>query len=87
MLLKLDLDGIAVSSGSACASGSLQASHVIKAIGVSDELEHSTIRFSLGNNTTREQMNRVLKALIKNVETLREMSPLYDSKKKEGKYV
>lgn len=87
LLLKLDLDGIAVSSGSACASGSLQASHVIKAIGVSDELEHSTIRFSLGNNTTREQMNRVLKALIKNVETLREMSPLYDSKKKEGKYV
>mgnify|MGYP002682745492 FL=1 len=87
LLLKLDLDGIAVSSGSACASGSLQASHVIKAIGVSDELAHSTIRFSLGNNTTREQMNRVLKALIKNVETLREMSPLYDSKKKEGKYV
>ena len=87
LLLKLDLDGVAVSSGSACASGSLQSSHVIKAIGVSDELAHSTIRFSLGNNTTREQMNRALKILIKNVETLREMSPLYDSKKKEGKYV
>jgi cysteine desulfurase len=87
LLMRLDLDGIAVSSGSACASGSLQASHVIKAIGVSDELAHSTIRFSLGKDTTQEQMNHTLEVLIKNVKVLREMSPLYDSKKKEGKYV
>ncbi len=87
ILMRLDLAGVAVSSGSACASGSLEASHVILSIGVKEELAHSTIRFSLGRETTADEMDYVFKALKKIVDDLRKMSPLYDYEKGIGFYV
>ncbi|HHX48904.1 MAG TPA: cysteine desulfurase NifS [Clostridiales bacterium] len=77
LLMMLDLAGIAVSSGSACASGSLEASHVISALGVKDELSHSSIRFSMGKDTTMEEMDYVYEQLKIAVERLRMLSPLY----------
>jgi len=87
VLMRLDLAGIAVSSGSACASGSLEASHVILSLGVKEELAHSTIRFSLGVDTTEQQMDYVFNVLKKTVDDLRRMSPLYDYEKGIGSYV
>ncbi|NLT18066.1 MAG: Cysteine desulfurase [Firmicutes bacterium ADurb.Bin080] len=87
ILMRLDLAGIAVSSGSACASGSLEASHVILSLGVKEELAHSTIRFSLGVDTTEQQMDYVFNVLKKTVDDLRKMSPLYDYEKGIGSYV
>lgn len=87
ILMRLDLSGVAVSSGSACASGSLEASHVILSIGVAEELAHSTIRFSLGNDTTEQEMDYVFQVLKRTVDDLRKMSPLYDYEKGIGKYV
>ena len=75
--MMLDLAGIAVSSGSACASGSLEVSHVISALGVKDELSHSSIRFSMGKDTTMEEMDYVYEQLKIAVERLRMLSPLY----------
>lgn len=77
LLMMLDLAGIAVSSGSACASGSLEVSHVISALGVKDELSHSSIRFSMGKDTTMEEMDYVYEQLKIAVERLRMLSPLY----------
>lgn len=76
MLLKLDMEGIAASTGSACSSGSLEASHVIRAIGISPEDSHGSIRFSLGRLNTQEDVKYVLEAFPKIVESLRAMSPL-----------
>ena len=87
VLMRLDLAGIAVSSGSACASGSLEASHVILSLGVKEELAHSTIRFSLGVDTTEQQMDYVFNVLKKTVDDLRRMSPLYDYEQGIGSYV
>ena len=87
VLMRLDLAGIAVSSGSACASGSLEAAHVILSLGVTEELAHSTIRFSLGVDTTEQQMDYVFNVLKKTVDDLRRMSPLYDYEKGIGSYV
>lgn len=77
LLMMLDLFGIAVSSGSACASGALEASHVISALGVKEELSHSSIRFSMSKDTTTEEMNYVYEQLVIAVERLRKLSPLY----------
>lgn len=77
LLMMLDLFGIAVSSGSACASGALEASHVISALGVKEELAHSSIRFSMSKDTTIEEMNYVYEQLVIAVERLRKLSPLY----------
>jgi cysteine desulfurase len=77
MLLNLDLEGIAASTGSACSSGSLEPSHVIKALGVSPEVAHSSLRFSLGRLNTDEDAEYLLEALPRIVKKLREMSPLY----------
>ena len=74
LLMLFDQEGIAVSTGSACSSTSLQPSHVLNAIGVSPELSHSSIRFTLGKETTKEEINYVLKVLIKKVEKLRKIS-------------
>ena len=87
ILINLDLNGIAVSSGSACSSGSLEPSHVILALGVPEELAHSSIRFSLGRDTTREEMDYTFKVLKDTVEKLRSISPLFDSDKGTGSYV
>lgn len=87
ILMLLDLNGIAVSSGSACSSGSLEASHVILALGVQEELAHSSIRFSLGRETTKEELDYTLQILKESVERLRAMSPLYNTAKGIGSYV
>ena len=76
MLLNLDLQGIAASTGSACSSGSLEPSHVLLAIGLSHELAHGSLRFTLGKYTTEEDIDFVLKVLPEIVNKLRAMSPL-----------
>lgn len=78
ILLNLDLKGIAVSSGSACTSGSLDPSHVILAIGVPIEHAHGTIRFSLGRYNTKEEVDYVLEQLVPIVAKLRAMSPFWN---------
>ncbi len=76
MLLNLDLQGIAASTGSACSSGSLEPSHVLMAIGLSHELAHGSLRFTLGKYTTEQDIDFVLKVLPEIVAKLRAMSPL-----------
>lgn len=77
ILFSLDLAGIAVSSGSACSSGSLEPSHVLLAIGVDVALSHGSIRFSFGKENTMEEVDYVADTLKATVLRLRKMSPLY----------
>ncbi|MDD2234768.1 MAG: cysteine desulfurase NifS [Desulfitobacteriaceae bacterium] len=77
LLLSLDMLGIAASSGSACTSGSLDPSHVLLAMGLSHEVAHGSLRFSLGRQNTVEDIDHVLEHLPEIVERLRAMSPLY----------
>ena len=77
LLLRLDLAGIAASSGSACTSGSLDPSHVLLAIGLPHEIAHGSLRFSLSDTNTQEEVDYVLNTLPGIVEVLRSMSPLY----------
>ncbi len=83
MLLRLDLEGISASSGSACTSGSLDPSHVLLAIGLPHEIAHGSLRLSLGDCNTEEQVDEVLRVLPGIVENLRNMSPLYEQFLKE----
>jgi cysteine desulfurase len=76
MVLGLDLEGIAVSSGSACTSGSLEPSHVLRAIGRSADLAHGSVRFTFGKSNTIDEIDYTLEKFIKIVEKLRKMSPL-----------
>jgi cysteine desulfurase len=69
---------IAVSSGSACTSASLEPSYVLRALGRSDELAHSSIRFTFGRFTTEEDVDFAIDLLTKKVQKLRELSPLWD---------
>lgn len=80
ILLFLDMQGIAISSGSACTSRSLKASHVIMATGVDAALAQGTVLFSLGVNNTEDDVTYVLEKLPSIVERLRQMSPLYSQK-------
>jgi cysteine desulfurase len=77
MLLNLDMKGIAASTGSACSSGSLEPSHVLKAIGVNDLDAHGSIRFTLGRSNTEKDVDAVLDVFPKIVDKLRKMSPVY----------
>ena len=74
----MKMKDIAVSSGSACTSASLEPSYVLRSMGVTDELAHSSIRFSLGRHTTAEEVDYVIVQVIKAVTELRELSPLYE---------
>ena len=74
----LALKDVAVSSGSACTSASLEPSFVLRALGRDDELAHSSIRFTLGRFTTEEEIDFVLAQLKEKVAKLREMSPLWE---------
>ena len=74
--MRLDLAGIAASSGSACTSGSLDPSHVLLAIGLPHEVAHGSLRLSLGSDTTEEDVDYVIATLPDIVSTLRAMSPL-----------
>jgi len=76
--LLMAIDSLAVSSGSACTSASLEPSYVLRAIGRNDELAHSSIRFSLGRFTTEEDVDYTVKLLKDKVEKLRQLSPLWD---------
>ena len=74
----MGMSGIAVSSGSACTSASLEPSYVLRAMGVGDDLAHSSIRFSLGRFTTQQEVDRAAELTISTVKRLRDMSPLYE---------
>lgn len=76
MLLHLDNNSIAASSGSACTSGSLEPSHVLRAMGIPPEVAHGSLRFSLGHSNTIHDVNKVIEVLPQIVKKLREMSPL-----------
>ena len=76
ILLSLDLEGIAASSGSACTSASLEPSHVLKSIGLTDEIAQSSVRMTLGKNTTEKEIDLVLETLSKIVARLRSMPTL-----------
>ena len=78
LLLRLDLAGVAASSGSACTSGSLDPSHVLLAIGLPHEVAHGSLRLSLTDTNTEEEVDYVLRELPRIVEELRAMSPMYD---------
>lgn len=80
ILFTLDLAGIAVSSGSACSSGSLEPSHVLLSIGVEEALAHGSIRFSFGKNNKVEEIDYAVDTLRDAVKKLREMSPLFSAK-------
>jgi len=77
MLLNLSLKGIAVSSGSACSSDSLQPSHVLLAMGVPAEFAHGTLRFSLSKYTTKEEIDYTIESLVEIIGKLRDLSPLW----------
>lgn len=87
ILMLLDMAGIAVSSGSACSSGSLEPSYVLLSIGVPIEVAHGSIRFSFGKNNTMEEAQYTVDKLVETVNRLREMSPLFKTIKGEDKYV
>ena len=80
ILFSLDLAGIAVSSGSACSSGSLEPSHVLLALGVPEATAHGSIRFTFGKHNTIEEIDYAIAEIKKAVERLRAMSPLFNAK-------
>jgi cysteine desulfurase len=76
--LMMALKDVAVSSGSACTSASLEPSYVLRALGIGEELAHTSIRFGLGRFTTQEEVDYVADLVIDKVRRLREMSPLWE---------
>ena len=80
ILMLLDLAGVAVSSGSACSSGSLDPSHVLLAMGVPIEISHGSIRFSFGKHNTMEEVDYAVDKLKDTIARLRQMSPLFNVK-------
>ena len=85
MLIMLDQKGICASSGSACTSGSLDPSHVLLAIGLPHEIAHGSLRMTLSEETTKEDMDYVVDSIKQIVERLRSMSPLYEDFVKKNK--
>ncbi len=85
MLIMLDQKGICASSGSACTSGSLDPSHVLLAIGLPHEIAHGSLRMTLSEETTKEDMDYVVDSIKQTVERLRSMSPLYEDFVKKNK--
>jgi cysteine desulfurase len=82
LLLMLDLNGICGSSGSACTSGSLDPSHVLMAIGLPHEIAHGSLRLSINEHTTQEELDYILEVLPKVVDRLRAMSPVWNQIKR-----
>lgn len=87
LLIMLDMKGICASSGSACTSGSLDPSHVLLAIGLPHEIAHGSLRISLGEQNTKEEIDYLVESVEAIVKRLRDMSPLYeDYVKSQGTY-
>jgi len=84
ILLMLDHYGYECSSGSACTSGSLDPSHVLLAIGLPHEIAHGSLRVSLGRSTRQEDLDRLVDDLAVIIQRLRDMSPLYEARNREG---
>jgi cysteine desulfurase len=76
--MMMALKDVAVSSGSACTSASLEPSYVLRALGVGEEMAHSSIRFGLGRFTTKEEVDFVINQVAEKVKKLRDMSPLWE---------
>ena len=76
--LIMSLPDLAISSGSACTSASLEPSYVLRALGLNDELAHSSLRFSVGRFTTEADVDQAVESVTKAVDKLRELSPLWD---------
>ena len=74
----MGIKDIACSSGSACTSASLEPSYVLKGLGLGDDLAHSSLRLSLGRFTTESEIETAIEGIVKAVEHLRRLSPLYD---------
>ena len=74
----MGIDDVAVSSGSACTSASLEPSYVLKALGVGEDLAHTSIRFGIGRFNTEEEVDYVVDKVTSTVRRLRELSPLYE---------
>lgn len=85
LLIMLDMKGIAGSSGSACTSGSLDPSHVLLAIGLPHEIAHGSLRLTLSENTTKEELDYTVECVKEIVKKLRDMSPLYEDYIKKNK--
>jgi cysteine desulfurase len=79
--LIMGIKGVAVSSGSACTSASLEPSYVLRALGRSDELAHSSLRMTIGRWTTEEEIDYAVQTIRENVARLRELSPLWEMHK------
>jgi cysteine desulfurase len=79
--LLMGINDVAVSSGSACTSATLEPSYVLKALGVGEDLAHTSIRFGLGRFNTREEVDYVVKRVVEVVSRLRDLSPLYEMAK------
>ena len=76
--LLMALKRVALSSGSACTSASLEPSYVLRALGTDDDMAHSSIRFGLGRFTTEQEVDYCVEEVVKNVQRLRELSPLWE---------
>ena len=85
LLIRLDMKGICCSSGSACTSGSLDPSHVLLAIGLPHEIAHGSLRVTISETTSKEEIDYVVEQLKEIVQSLREMSPLYEDWKESQK--
>ncbi len=82
LILRLDMEGICVSTGSACTSGSMEPSHVLAALGISPQLAQGTVRFSLGKDNTQGEIEEVVEKVPAIVEQMRAISPVYKKKMK-----
>ena len=85
LILRLDMEGICVSTGSACTSGSMEPSHVLAALGIQPQLAQGTVRFSLGRDNTEAEIDEVIEKVPKIIEQMRGMSPEYMRKRKSSK--
>lgn len=79
----MSMKNVAISSGSACTSASLEPSYVLRALGVQEDLAHTSIRFGIGRFTTEEEVSFTAELLAKRVEVLREMSPLWEDREEK----